>query len=222
MTWIINTPHVIPMKPSFSLRLIAISLFFFDTIGARAQAPRFAPPVLRGDGLIELKLSEGAGQPQRVEVSSDLRAWTEFLQLDAVSSGEPFTDRPGATRKFYRIVQTPPAATGFHLDGFEPAAALPGAEITLQGVFNVPAGDSDRFVRFGSAVAEVKAGSATELKVVVPEGAGSGPLRVLTATTNTESEEAFTVLAEVPIVVAPPPQMAAADFKVVNTFGPAS
>jgi hypothetical protein len=119
---------------------------------------------------------------------------------------------------FYRAVQQD-VTNGFQITAFSPATGLPGTEVLIEGSFSVPPGDTDKLVRFGGALAEPVSASDYQWRVVVPAGAESGPLRLLTATTNTESRAAFTVLGLAPATVVPPAGMAATEFTLVNTFG---
>jgi hypothetical protein len=191
-------------------------LFLICSEPTAAQSLRFEQPVLRADGTIEFRLSGGSGNPRRVETSSDLLAWSLLQSLDP--SVSTFTDRAGTNRQFYRIIEEGGIAA-IQIAGFSPGSALPGTELVIEGVFNLPVNDTDRVVQFGSAFAEARQVSATEWRVTVPSGAGSGPLKLLTATTNIQTAEAFLVLGLAPVTLIPPPETTASDFSIVNTYG---
>ena len=87
--------------------------------------------------------------------------------------------------KVFKVIHGAPEITDFL-----PAKARPGTPVIIRGrLFN----DLES-VQFGStaAAAPLKA-SATELRVLVPEGAASGPIRVKTLGGSASSRESFTV-----------------------------
>ena len=197
------------------MRGLVVSLGVYSGL---AQSARFEDPVVRTDGSIELRLAAPADRTLRIEVSTNLMTWTQVATL--TNNPKVFVDTPAGSYRFYRALEEGGATEpGFRITDILPAAAAPGSEIAIQGVFTLPPNDTDKFVRFGSALAEVRQASATEWRVVVPELAGSGPIQLLTATTNAQSDEAFTVLATAPVTLVPPSGMSAADFTIVNTFG---
>jgi RHS repeat-associated protein len=86
------------------------------------------------------------------------------------------------------------AASALSVLSMVPAAAAPGATVTLRGTgFAVPAeGDT---VAFGGAEATVTAATPTALTVTVPDGASTGPVSVTTSAGTASSRGSFTVRA---------------------------
>ena len=78
------------------------------------------------------------------------------------------------------LVEPPPSPS---ITSFDPAAAAPGATVTITGSnFNLNAASNK--VTFGPVAAQVTAASATSLTVTVPVGAAYGPIEVLNTSTN--------------------------------------
>ncbi len=76
----------------------------------------------------------------------------------------------------FRVTAAEPAPT---VTAIEPAAAAPGAEVTLRGT-NFSARAIDNTVRIGNLPMVVRSGDSTSLRVIVPEGAQTGPVFVRT------------------------------------------
>ncbi|MBI5524917.1 MAG: IPT/TIG domain-containing protein [Deltaproteobacteria bacterium] len=88
------------------------------------------------------------------------------------------------------------------ISGFSPAAGLPGDEVTVTGR-DFGGGDASS-AGFGGAGGPVAASATawadTEIKLVVPDAAVSGPLWVTTPGGTAESADAFTVKAPAPVI----------------------
>jgi hypothetical protein len=93
----------------------------------------------------------------------------EVVIPDGTSKGkvEVITTHGSATAKA-KFVAT------FSIESFKPVSAAPGKEVTIKGVgFN-----SSSTVSFDGTPATVTSESSTKLKVVIPAGASTGPLRI--------------------------------------------
>ncbi len=82
-----------------------------------------------------------------------------------------------------------PTAT---ISGFTPSEALPGATVTITGT-NFSTVTTDNTVLFNATPATVKTATATQLTVVVPQGATSGPIKV-TINKHTVASQPFKVI----------------------------
>lgn len=80
------------------------------------------------------------------------------------------------TREVFRVTAAEPAPV---VSGFEPASLAPGAELLLRGQ-NFAARPLDNTVRIGDLPMVVRSGDTTTLRVVVPDGARTGPVFVRT------------------------------------------
>ncbi len=77
----------------------------------------------------------------------------------------------------FRVTERLPAPV---VRSVEPASAAPGAEVTIRGE-NFAARPSDNTVRVGSLTMVVRAGDTNSLRVIIPDGAQTGPVFVRTA-----------------------------------------
>jgi hypothetical protein len=77
----------------------------------------------------------------------------------------------------FRVTAQEPAPT---ISALEPAASAPGAEVTLRGQ-NFAARPIDNTVRIGNLAMVVRSGDTTSLRVIVPDGARTGPVFVRTS-----------------------------------------
>ncbi|MGW7363762.1 IPT/TIG domain-containing protein [Streptomyces sp. NPDC054841] len=96
-----------------------------------------------------------------------------------------------------KTVQSPEAFTlaspGPTIASIVPLSGIPGAEVVLTGAAFAPVG-TDNVVRFGGGiVAEVKTRTDTALTVLVPPGAGTGPITVETPDGTAASSDSFRV-----------------------------
>ena len=97
------------------------------------------------------------------------------------------------------------------LTGFAPAAAAPGAEVTITGEFFTDvSGVSVSGVTIGGAAASVTSTSPTQITVTVPEGASDGPVEVTTSKSTATSSADFDVTARPTARGKPSPSTAAA------------
>ncbi len=77
------------------------------------------------------------------------------------------------------------------ITSFTPTGASPGAEVTITGTKFSPTAASN-VVLFGTVPAEVKSATETQLVVLVPVGAGSGPISVTSGGATVQSTASFT------------------------------
>ena len=109
------------------------------------------------------------------------------------------------SRETFRVTERLPPPTVRSVD---PSTASPGMEITIRGE-NFAARPSDNAVRVGTTPMVVRAGDSGALRVIIPEGAVSGPLFVRTAGGEARSGGDLTVGARlgvremVPAAIAP-------------------
>ncbi|MFO0602428.1 MAG: IPT/TIG domain-containing protein [Polyangiales bacterium] len=80
------------------------------------------------------------------------------------------------TRDIFRVTAADPAPV---VQAVEPAASAPGAEVLLRGQ-NFAARPLDNTVRIGNLPMVVRSGDTTALRVIVPDGARTGPVFVRT------------------------------------------
>lgn len=80
------------------------------------------------------------------------------------------------TRDLFRVTAADPAPV---VRSVEPAATAPGAEIVVRGE-NFAARPLDNAVRIGNLPMVVRSGDTTTLRVIVPDGARTGPVFVRT------------------------------------------
>ncbi len=78
------------------------------------------------------------------------------------------------------------------ISAIEPAASAPGAEVVLRGQ-NFAARTSDNVVRIGVLPMVVRSGDTTELRVIVPDGARTGPVFVRTSAGEARSAGDLTI-----------------------------
>jgi hypothetical protein len=93
------------------------------------------------------------------------------------------------TRDLFRVTAADPAPV---VQSIEPAAAAPGAEVTLRGQ-NFAARPLDNTVRIGVLPMVVRSGDTTSLRVIVPDGARTGPVFVRTGGAEGRSPGDLTV-----------------------------
>jgi YD repeat-containing protein len=90
----------------------------------------------------------------------------------------------------------PPTITGFSpTSGLATSNAAPGTTVTITGT-NFRTNPADNQVTFGLARAVVTAASASSLTTMVPEGAGSGSVSVVTPSGQATSTQDFFVIPE--------------------------
>jgi hypothetical protein len=77
------------------------------------------------------------------------------------------------------------------ITGFTPSGAAPGAEVTITGM-KFSTTPANNVVLFGTVPAEVKSATETQLVVLVPVGAGSGPISVTSGGATVQSTASFT------------------------------
>lgn len=105
----------------------------------------------------------------------------------------------------FRVTAAEPAPV---VSALEPAASAPGAEVVLRGQ-NFAARSSDNVVRIGVLPMVVRSGDTTSLRVIVPDGARTGPVFVRTSGGEARSagdltiNERLTIREFVPAAVAP-------------------
>ena len=76
---------------------------------------------------------------------------------------------------------------------FNPTSAKVGTEVVITGN-NFSAEANGNIVMFGEAVADIVSASSTQITVVVPQDAETGPISVTTAGNSSSSSDPFTVL----------------------------
>ena len=105
----------------------------------------------------------------------------------------------------FRVSAAEPAPV---ISAVEPAASAPGAEVVLRGQ-NFAARTSDNTVRIGVLPMVVRSGDTTSLRVIVPDGARTGPVFVRTiggearSTGDLTINERLTIREFVPAAIAP-------------------
>lgn len=102
------------------------------------------------------------------------------------------TTAGGTAVSAYPFYFLPPAADVPSIDRFVPLLGRADMEVTISGAHFSPVPE-DNLVRFNGVIAEVKTASSTELTVVVPPGAKSGPIAVKVAGVTGKSSEIFQV-----------------------------
>ncbi len=93
------------------------------------------------------------------------------------------------TRDLFRVTAADPAPV---VRSVEPAATAPGAEVVLRGQ-NFAARPLDNTVRIGNLPMVVRSGDTTSLRVIVPDGARTGPVFVRTGGGEARSAGDLTV-----------------------------
>lgn len=108
--------------------------------------------------------------PERITVAvpDDARSGRFVLALGADETESPET---------FRVTERLPAPVVRSVD---PSTAAPGLEITIRGD-HFAARPSDNSVRIGDVTMVVRAGDSGALRVIIPDGAASGPIFVRTA-----------------------------------------
>lgn len=89
----------------------------------------------------------------------------------------------------FRVTEAQPAPA---VTAIEPSAAAPGAEVTLRGE-NFAARPTDNTVRIGVLPMVVRSGDTNTLRVIVPDGAQTGPVFVRTLGGEARSAATLTV-----------------------------
>lgn len=136
--------------------------------------------------------------PERITVTVPDEARSGRFVL---ATGTDETESP----ETFRVTERLPAPV---VRSVEPAAAAPGTEITIRGE-NFAARPSDNAVRVGNVPMVVRAGDSGALRVIIPDGAESGPVLVRTAGGEARSAGDLTVGARlsvremVPAAIAP-------------------
>jgi len=90
------------------------------------------------------------------------------------------------------------------ISDFSPKSGSPGTEVMLIGANFVSESTAENMVTCGGVLAEIKTATATELSVVVPEGAQTGPITVMTPGGWATSPEDFIVTQEATFKFEPP------------------
>jgi hypothetical protein len=93
------------------------------------------------------------------------------------------------TRDVFRVTEAEPAPV---VHSIEPSSAAPGNEVLLRGE-NFSARPLDNTVRIGDLPMVVRSGDTTTLRVIVPDGARSGPIFVRTGGGEARSPGELTV-----------------------------
>ena len=136
--------------------------------------------------------------PERITVAvpDDAQSGRFVLALGADETESPET---------FRVTERLPPPVVRSVD---PSSAAPGMEITIRGE-NFAARPSDNAVRVGTLPMVVRAGDSGSLRVIIPDGAASGPVFVRTAGGEARSGGDLTLSARlgvremVPAAIAP-------------------
>ncbi len=135
--------------------------------------------------------------PERITVTvpDDARSGRFVLAAGADETESPET---------FRVTERLPAPVVRSVD---PAAAAPGMEVTIRGE-NFAARPSDNSVRVGNVPMVVRAGDSGALRVIIPDGATSGPVFVRTAGGEARSGGELTLSARLTVREMVPPAIA--------------
>lgn len=135
--------------------------------------------------------------PERITVTvpDDARSGRFVL-----AAGTDETESP----ETFRVTERLPAPV---VRSVEPAAAAPGMEVTIRGE-NFAARPSDNSVRVGNVPMVVRAGDSGALRVIIPDGATSGPVFVRTAGGEARSGGELTLSARLTVREMVPPAIA--------------
>jgi hypothetical protein len=105
----------------------------------------------------------------------------EVLSSEHIRAMTPVDITGGLVQVFARGGKAthPGFYNGLVLSGFSPASGLPGTELTIEGL-GFEANAADNIVLIGSIRAQVISGTGSQLKVLVPASAVSGPVQIIT------------------------------------------
>lgn len=101
-----------------------------------------------------------------------------------------------------------------------PASGPPGTRVEIEGQFFAPGTPKDNVVTFGGVEAEVSEVTETRIVTQVPEAAMTGRVTVTTPLGKSSGELVFIVTGLVEGRFEPPVGINAADFDIVNAYGP--
>ncbi|TAH45391.1 MAG: hypothetical protein EYC71_06595 [Gammaproteobacteria bacterium] len=123
-------------------------------------------------------------------------------QITAAYMGNATFAQTSSSPMAHTVVPRPPT-----ISSFSPTAALPGANVTINGTSFLSSFGST-MARFNGVEANIVSATATRIVAKVPASATSGPIQVIVADQSVTSASSFTVL------VPPPP--------VISSFSPTS
>ena len=127
----------------------------------------------------------------QLEVTGRLpNRWTARIPEGAASGTiEVRTARGSVRGPRFRVTEAPPAPT---IAGLAPAAGAPGSEVVLRGEHFSPRLTENQ-VHLGALPVVVRSATPTELTVLVPAGATTGPFRVRVTGAGEATSAPFTV-----------------------------
>lgn len=128
----------------------------------------------------------------QLQVQSRLpNRWTVTVTEGARSGNLQIrTSRGNVRGPRFRVTEPAPAPS---ISGFDPAAGSEGTEVTITGE-NFSPRTSENHVRLGGSPVVVRRATPTELHVIVPAGATTGPWRVRVSDAGeTTSSDSFTI-----------------------------
>ncbi len=111
---------------------------------------------------------------------AERRAERLVIVLPANAQSGRFVIRHGTDEVESEMFRVSAAAAAPTVSAVEPASASPGSEVILRGE-NFGSRPTDNTVRIGTLPMIVRTAEPTALHVVVPDGAGSGPITVRTS-----------------------------------------